>query len=102
MKIILTGVAGFIGFNTAKRYLEEGHEVIGIDNFNSYYDPKLKLDRIAQIKTNPNFKLISEDISNYDAIKKAFTKDVDVIIHLAAQAGVRYSIEDPFTYERST
>lgn len=101
MKIILTGVAGFIGFNTAKRYLEEGHEVIGIDNFNSYYNPKLKLDRIALIKDNKNFKLISEDISNYDAIKKAFSKDVDVIIHLAAQAGVRYSIENPFMYERS-
>ncbi len=93
--ILLTGAAGFIGFHTAKALLERGDEVIGIDNLNDYYDPKLKLARLEILKRYPKFKFYKQNIE--DAIK--IKEKIDIICHLGAQAGVRYSLENPFARE---
>lgn len=95
--ILLTGAAGFIGFHTAKALLERGDKVIGIDNLNNYYDPKLKEARLKLLKKYPNFIFYKSDISEKIPVKE----HIDVICHLAAQAGVRYSIENPFAYEKA-
>jgi len=94
MKILITGAAGFIGFHTAKKLLERGDEVIGIDNFNPYYDPKLKEARVAQLEDQKGFTLIRGDITDREAVSKAM-KGVDRVLHLAALAGVRYSFDHP-------
>jgi len=100
MKILVTGGAGFIGFHAAKALLERGDEVVIVDNFNDYYDPKLKHDRINQIEKNKNLKIYKVDISNYKELEKIFKRyKFKKICHLAAQAGVRYSLKDPFRYE---
>ncbi len=99
-KILLTGVAGFIGWKTAHRLLEEGYTVVGIDNLNDYYDPRIKLWRLETLKGNKNFVFHQVDIENFQALKVVF--DVygpfDAIINLAARAGVRYSIKNPHVY----
>ncbi len=92
-KILLTGCAGFIGFHVAKKLLKEGYEVVGIDNLNSYYSVSLKKDRLKMLKGH-GFTFYEKDISEGVDVER-----VDGIIHLAAQAGVRYSLENPLAYE---
>ena len=101
MKILVTGGAGFIGFHVAKALLKRGDSVVIVDNFNNYYDPKLKYARINQIKKNKNLKVYKIDISNSKKLEKVFKKHkFNKICHLAAQAGVRYSLKDPLKYEK--
>jgi UDP-glucuronate 4-epimerase len=102
MKIIVTGTAGFIGFHVATRLLKDGHTVIGIDNLNDYYDPRLKHKRNAILKKSKKYKFYKVDIADKDIVNKIFKKEkADLVIHLAAQAGVRYSLENPWVYDRS-
>jgi UDP-glucuronate 4-epimerase len=99
MKILVTGTAGFIGFHLAKLLLEKGDEVVGIDNFNDYYDVSLKEDRDKILEEYGNFKLYRLNISNLKELKKVFQDNkFDKVCHLAAQAGVRYSIDNPYVY----
>ena len=99
MKIFITGGAGFIGAHTAKRLIDRGDQVVMIDNFNDYYDPKLKEDRIKKFLKGYKFKLYRGDIRDYKLLEKIFKKEkIDKIIHLAAMAGVRNSMEDPASY----
>lgn len=96
--ILLTGCAGFIGMNTTKRLLDQGETVVGVDNLNSYYSVDLKRDRLKQID-HPNLHFYEADISDRDAMAKIWkTHEPTRVINLAAQAGVRYSIENPFAY----
>lgn len=97
MKVLLTGSAGFIGFHTAKFLLARGDEVIGLDNFNPYYDPKLKEDRNAQLIKEKKFTLIRGDICDRKTVAKAM-KGCDRVSHLAALAGVRYAFDHPDEY----
>ncbi len=102
MRVLLTGAAGFIGFHTAKRLCEEGHQVIGVDNLNSYYSVELKRDRLAQLETYPNFQFCLLDVADKPALLGLFVGGAfDQVIHLAAQAGVRYSIDNPDSYAQS-
>ena len=103
MKILITGSAGFIGYNLAKNLLEKkGFKVIGIDNFNDYYDVKLKKKRNILLKKYKNFSFYKLDISNKNKLKKIFKKNqIDFVFHFAAQAGVRYSIDHPRKYVES-
>ncbi len=99
MKIFVTGVAGFIGFNLSLRLLKNGHDVCGIDNLNDYYDVDLKKKRLGIIQENAGFEFVKGDIADREKIKNLFeTHDFDYVINLAAQAGVRYSIENPQSY----
>lgn len=99
MKILVTGVAGFIGMNVAQALLKREDEVIGIDNFNDYYDPRLKRARLAQLTTFPNFKFIEGNIADRQTIEDLFAKEKPVrVVNLAAQAGVRYSLKNPQVY----
>lgn len=95
----MTGAAGFIGFHVAEQLLSQGHEVVGLDNINDYYDISLKLDRLKEIEANSNFTFKKMDLADRDGMANLFAGDeFDVVIHLAAQAGVRYSIENPYAY----
>src|SRR5437763_12138337 len=99
MKVLVTGAAGFIGAHVAAALLKRGDEVIGLDNFNGYYDPALKQGRLDHlIGDNDKFRLIRGDLTDGDAIAKAFAPAPNKIVHLAAQAGVRYSLENPQAY----
>ncbi len=100
--IIVTGAAGFIGRSVAERLLDRGEEVVGVDNFNSYYDPSLKEARVATLIERPGFRLDRMDIADADAMA-ALVRETGArrLVHLAAQAGVRYSLENPFAYEHS-
>jgi len=99
---LITGVAGFIGFHMARSLLEKGDRVIGIDNLNTYYDVSLKKARLEQIISHHNFTFYHEDINNLGALKTIFSHHhIDRICNLAAQAGVRYSIQNPFIYQES-
>ena len=100
--ILLTGAAGFIGHATVHRLLERGERVIGVDIVNDYYDPALKEARLATLEGNPGFTFHRLDIADADALA-ALVRDNGVrrVVHLAAQAGVRYSLQNPFAYERS-
>ena len=100
MKAIVTGAAGFIGYHTAQRLLDEGWQVIGIDNVNDYYQVELKETRLTNLHARDGFRFAKADIADAEAINAAIgaDRDADVIVHLAAQAGVRYSIENPAAY----
>ena len=96
--ILLTGGAGFIGSTLADKLLKEGHQVTVVDNFSDFYNPAEKEANVLPLLKNPHFKLIRLDITDYDGLFAKVDKH-DVIIHLAAKAGVRPSIEDPLGYE---
>ncbi|MFQ2414368.1 NAD-dependent epimerase [Aeromonas caviae] len=98
-KYLVTGAAGFIGGAVSKRLCEQGHKVVGIDNINDYYDVSLKLARLDKLSDKVNFSFHKLDLSDRKLIAKLFAEEkFDRVIHLAAQAGVRYSIESPFSY----
>jgi UDP-glucuronate 4-epimerase len=100
--IMLTGCAGFIGFHVASALLDKGETVVGIDNLNDYYDPRLKQRRLAILQARPGFSFHKIDICDYPALTALFnTNRIHRVCHLAAQAGVRYSLENPFVYQRS-
>ena len=99
MKILVTGAAGFIGMHVAQRLLAAGHEVRGLDNLNAYYDVLLKHYRLGILQNNKKFDFIKLDLKDREAVAELFQQErYDVVIHLAAQAGVRYSLEAPFEY----
>ena len=99
MKIILTGACGFIGYHVTRKLIKNNHEVIGIDNLNTYYDVKLKKKRLALLKKFNKFKFYKENIENYNSIEKIFKKHKPtIVVNLAAQAGVRYSLKNPKAY----
>ena len=103
MTVLLTGAAGFIGFHTAEALLERGEQVIGVDNLNDYYDVSLKEARLARLTQHAGFSIHRIDISDrgaMEALARA-NPDIDGIVHLAAQAGVRYSLENPYAYVES-
>ena len=106
-KIMVTGIGGFIGFHTCKRLISEGYEIIGIDNLNQYYDPNLKKERIKQLRvisddTSNSFELYITNLENTENIKGIFKKHCpNIVINLAAQAGVRYSVKKPIEYINS-
>ncbi|MCG5059339.1 MAG: NAD-dependent epimerase [Limnoraphis sp. WC205] len=102
MKILVTGAAGFIGFHLSKRLLQRGDTVIGLDNLNSYYDVSLKKDRLEQISSSNNFTFYQLDLADREQIEKLFSEQkFEVVVNLAAQAGVRYSITNPHAYSDS-
>lgn len=115
MKILITGTAGFIGFHLTQLLLEENHEIVGLDNINDYYDTNLKKDRLRETgiesikedelvtsSTNSNYRFIKTDLQNKDIVRGLFEDEhFDAVINLAAQAGVRYSLEHPHTYVES-
>lgn len=102
MTIIVTGAAGFIGMHVAERLLDRGESVIGADSFNAYYDPALKAARAARLEGREGFRMARLDIAEAEAFRALVDETgADRIVHLAAQAGVRYSLENPFAYERS-
>ncbi len=99
MKILVTGVAGFIGMSVARALLERGDEVVGIDNINDYYDVQLKYDRLKQIEDYDNFTFIKMDIADRDTMEELFkTQNFQRVFNSAAQAGVRYSLQNPHAY----
>jgi UDP-glucuronate 4-epimerase len=99
---LVTGAAGFIGYHLCKRLLEEGRTVIGIDNLNDYYDVRLKNDRLEQLKKMPGFTFGRSDLEDLEALKSIFQANpIDVVVNLAAQAGVRYSLQNPHAYVNS-
>ena len=99
MKLLLTGAAGFIGFHAAQILLARGDEVVGLDNLNDYYDPTLKQARLAILQKFPNFRFVKLDVADRPGMAELFAKEkFQRTIHLAAQAGVRYSIQNPLAY----
>ncbi len=102
MNILLTGAAGFIGYHTVKALLAAGHTVTGIDEINAYYDPALKRARLAQLEQHNGFRFVQADIAAPVAVSAAAASErYEIIVHLAAQAGVRYGLTDPAAYTRS-
>ncbi|MGV3465152.1 MAG: NAD-dependent epimerase [Heyndrickxia sp.] len=100
--IFVTGCAGFIGFHLSLRLLNEGYKVLGIDNLNDYYDQTLKYNRLEKLKKDSNFIFIKGSIENLELLNSLFHRyEIDEVIHLAAQAGVRYSLENPHIYIQS-
>ena len=102
MSVVVTGAAGFIGMHIVERLLDRGEKVVGVDNFTPYYDPALKKARVERLVGRPGFTFLASDIADPSAFE-AIIRDAgaDRIVHLAAQAGVRYSLEKPFVYEHS-
>ena len=102
MTVVVTGAAGFVGMHVAERLLQRGEKVVGVDVFNDYYEPALKEARAARLAVWPGFRMVRADIADEDAMR-ALVRDTGAkrVVHLAAQAGVRYSIDHPFAYERS-
>jgi UDP-glucuronate 4-epimerase len=102
VKLLVTGAAGFIGFHTARRLLERGDEVVGLDNLNAYYDPGLKAARLELLGRYPAFRFIKADLADREAMESLFrVEGFQRVVHLAAQAGVRYSIVNPHVYVQS-
>ncbi|QIA51689.1 NAD-dependent epimerase [Pantoea agglomerans] len=102
MNFLVTGAAGFIGFHVSQRLLAAGHQVVGIDNLNDYYDVNLKHARLNLIKADPGFTFVEMDLADRDAMASLFDQQkFQRVIHLGAQAGVRYSIENPHAYADS-
>jgi len=98
-KILVTGAAGFIGYHTTERLLARGDEVVGLDNVNDYYDPTLKDTRLARLATKPGFRFVRMELGDRAGVESLFKSErFDRVIHLAAQAGVRYSITNPHAY----
>ncbi len=102
MKILVTGAAGFIGFHVSNALVREGHEVVGLDNFNDYYDPALKRARAARLAALPRYRGVEGDIVDGGRLAQLFAEHrFDRVCHLAAQAGVRYSVTHPHVYQKS-
>lgn len=102
MNIMITGAAGFIGMHLSKRLLEQGYKIVGVDNINDYYDTNLKKDRLKILNEYSLFDFYKIDIADHEELKKRFIdENIEVVINLAAQAGVRYSLENPQAYVRS-
>jgi len=100
--ILVTGCAGFIGSNFCEYLLKKNYKVIGVDNFNEYYSPKIKRFNLKEFEKNPNFYLIEEDLINYHKIEEIFKNvSLDAVVHLAAYAGVTYSFEKPLIYVKN-
>ena len=101
MKYLVTGAAGFIGFHVSQRLLDAGHQVVGLDNLNDYYDVNLKTARLDLINTHPNFTFVKGDLADREGIAELFrSQRFQRVIHLAAQAGVRYFSRGPGTERR--
>ena len=98
MRILVTGAAGFIGSHVSGALLDRGDEVVGLDNLNPYYDPSLKEARLARLTARPGFQIVRGDLSDRVAVDAAFDSSPDRVVHLAAQAGVRYSLTNPHAY----
>ncbi len=99
MNVLVTGAAGFIGAAIAERLLADGHRVVGLDNFNEYYDVQLKRDRVARLTGSEQFRLVELDVADASGMMALFERsDFDRVVHMAAQAGVRYSLDNPFAY----
>ena len=102
MSWLVTGAAGFIGYHTAKALLERGEQVVGVDILNDYYDPQLKLDRLERLEEYPAFRFRKVDLVDLEGLQGAIEgRGVRKVVHLAAQAGVRHSIENPHAYAQS-
>ncbi|MGH8203466.1 MAG: SDR family NAD(P)-dependent oxidoreductase, partial [Steroidobacteraceae bacterium] len=102
MRVLVTGAAGFIGYHVAERLLARGDEVVGLDNLNPYYDPTLKLARLARLEARPEFRFEKADLADRAAMESLFAGGkFRRVVHLAAQAGVRYSVENPHAYADS-
>jgi UDP-glucuronate 4-epimerase len=98
-KILVTGAAGFIGFHLSRKLLEQGDEVVGLDNLNEYYDVNLKMDRIKHFAMDRNFKPVRMDLADREGMTRLFAEEkFDKVVNLAAQAGVRYSLTNPYSY----
>ncbi len=98
MKAIVTGAAGFIGSHLCERLLAQGWDVVGVDNFDEFYDPKIKRDNIRTCLSNSRFRLVEADIRDAEKMDETISEGADIIVHLAAKAGVRPSIEQPLAY----
>ena len=102
MRVLVTGAAGFLGMHVAKALLRRGDTVVGVDSLNDYFDPKLKLARLGQLKPFSNFRFVQGDIADGAAMESLFAAEgFERVVHLAAQAGVRYSLKNPNAYIQS-
>ncbi len=98
MRVLVTGAAGFIGSHTVDRLLADGHDVVGLDNFDPYYDPAVKRRNLAQASGNARFRLIEGSVTDPAALATAFASEPDAVVHLAARAGVQSSLNDPLSH----
>jgi UDP-glucuronate 4-epimerase len=100
MKVLITGIAGFIGYHTALKFHREGYDVVGVDNYNDYYSPKLKTDRVLDLvaQSNGQIRTVGIDIKSKNFLDFMLSEKPDLVIHLAASAGVRDSLKEPIEY----
>ena len=103
MTVLVTGAAGFIGYHVAEALLGQGRAVVGVDNLNAYYDVRLKEARLARLSRHKNFTIVRADIADRAAMADTVARHADIegVVHLAAQAGVRHSLVDPYAYTHS-